>query len=117
LVVSSNNKHHYLDKVFLSHLHTDHFGDLDALFVGGALSGRQKPLRVWGLSGDTPELGTKYALVHLYKALTWDLDRRKGITDPRGYAPFEVTGFDYKGVIQPIYDETNKKYGLNEKQD
>ena len=40
--------HNFLDKVFLSHLHTDHFGDLDALFVGGALAGRQKPLRVWG---------------------------------------------------------------------
>jgi ribonuclease Z len=53
--------YNYLDKVFLSHLHTDHFGDLDALFVGGALSGRQKPLRVWGPSGDTPERGTKCA--------------------------------------------------------
>jgi ribonuclease Z len=51
--------YNYLDKVFLSHLHTDHFGDLDALFVGGALSGRQKPLRVWGPKGDTPERGTK----------------------------------------------------------
>ena len=29
--------YNYLDKVFLSHLHTDHFGDLDALFVGGAI--------------------------------------------------------------------------------
>ena len=48
--------YNYLDKLFLSHLHTDHFGDLDALFVGGALSGRQKPLRVWGPSGDTPEI-------------------------------------------------------------
>jgi ribonuclease Z len=27
--------YNYLDKVFLSHLHTDHFGDLDALFIGG----------------------------------------------------------------------------------
>ena len=42
--------YNYLDKVFLSHLHTDHFGDLDALFIGGALSGRQKPLRVWGVA-------------------------------------------------------------------
>lgn len=75
--------YNYLDKVFLSHLHTDHFGDLDALFVGGALAGRQKPLRVWGPSGDTPERGTKYALEHLRKALTWDLDGRAGITDPR----------------------------------
>ena len=97
--------YNFLDKVFLSHLHTDHFGDLDALFVGGALSGRQKPLRVWGPNGDTPERGTEYALDHLYKALTWDLDGRKGITDPRGYVPFEVTEFDYKGVTQIIYQE------------
>jgi len=97
--------YNFLDKVFLSHLHTDHFGDLDALFVGGALSGRQKPLRVWGPSGDTPERGTKYALDHLFKALTWDLDGRKGITDPRGYQPFEVTEFDYKGVNQVVYQE------------
>jgi ribonuclease Z len=97
--------YNYLDKVFLSHLHTDHFGDLDALFVGGALAGRQKALRVWGPSGDTPERGTKYALDHLYKALTWDLDGRKGITDPRGYVPFDVTEFDYKGVNEVIYQE------------
>ena len=96
--------YNYLDKVFLSHLHTDHFGDLDALFVGGALAGRQKPLRVWGPSGDTPERGTKYALEHLRKALTWDLDGRAGITDPRGYH-LEVTEFDYKGMNQIVYEE------------
>ena len=89
-IASMQIPYNYLDKVFLSHLHTDHFGDLDALFVGGALSGRQKPLRVWGPAGDKPERGTKYALDHLYKALTWDLDGRKGITDPRGYVPFEI---------------------------
>ncbi len=96
--------YNFLDKVFLSHLHTDHFGDLDALFVGGALAGRQKPLRVWGPSGETPERGTKYALDHLRKALTWDLDGRKGLTDPRGYH-LEVTEFDYKGVNQVVYQE------------
>jgi ribonuclease Z len=97
--------YNYLDKVFLSHLHTDHFGDLDALFIGGALAGRQKPLRVWGPAGDTPQRGTKYALDHLYKALTWDIDGRAGITDPRGYVPFEVTEFDYKGINEIIYQE------------
>jgi len=96
--------YNYLDKVFLSHLHTDHFGDLDALFVSGALAGRQKPLRVWGPSGDTPERGTKYALDHLRKALTWDIDGRAGITDPRPYF-FDVTEFDYKGVNKIVYQE------------
>ena len=96
--------YNYIDKVFLSHLHTDHFGDLDALFVGGTLAGRQKPLRVWGPSGDTPERGTKYALDHLEKALTWDLDGRKGLTDPRGYH-FEVHEFDYRKINQIVYQE------------
>ncbi len=96
--------YNYIDKVFLSHLHTDHFGDLDAFFISGALAGRQKPLRVWGPSGDTEERGTKYALDHLIKALTWDLDGRKGITDPRGYN-MEVNEFDYKGMNQIVYQE------------
>ena len=96
--------YNFLDKVFLSHLHTDHFGDLDALFVGGALSGRQKPLRVWGPSGEIPERGTKYAVEHLRKALTWDLDGRTGLTDPRGYF-IEANEFDYRAVNEVIYQE------------
>jgi ribonuclease Z len=96
--------YNFLDKVFLSHLHTDHFGDLDALFVGGALAGRQKPLRVWGPAGDTPERGTKYAMEHLRKTLTWDLDGRQGLTDPRGYH-IEANEFDYKGMNAVIYQE------------
>ena len=97
--------YNFLDKVFLSHLHTDHFGDLDALFIGGALSGRQKPLRVWGPAGGTPERGTQYALEHLFKALTWDRDGRAGLTDPRGYQMFDITEFDYKAVNAIIYQE------------
>jgi ribonuclease Z len=96
--------YNFLDKVFLSHLHTDHFGDLDALFIGGALAGRQKPLRVWGPSGATPERGTKYAVEHLRKALTWDIDGRAGLTDPRGYH-IEANEFDYRAVNEVIYQE------------
>jgi ribonuclease Z len=34
------------------------------------------------------------------------------------YSKFIVGGkYDMKDVIQPTYDEINKKYGLNEKQD
>jgi hypothetical protein len=46
-----------LDKVFVSHLHTDHIGDLAALWVGGWLGGRYTPMHVYGPSGATPELG------------------------------------------------------------
>ena len=59
----------YLDKVFLSHLHTDHFGDIDALWAGGWTAGRPNALRVWGPSGATPEMGTQYAMDHFLKSL------------------------------------------------
>ena len=96
--------YNFLDKVFLGHLHTDHFGDMASLFVGGALAGRQKPLRVWGPSGDTPERGTRYAMDHLQKMLTWDLDGRAGIMDERGLR-IEVTEFDYQGMNEVVYQE------------
>ncbi len=96
--------YNFLDKIFVGHLHTDHFGDMASLFVGGALAGRQKPLRVWGPSGDTPERGTKYAMDHLQKMVTWDLDGRKGITDERGYH-IETTEFDYTAVNQIVYQQ------------
>jgi len=96
--------YNFLNKVFLGHLHTDHFGDLASLYVGGALAGRQKPLRVWGPSGDTPERGTAYAMDHLQKMLTWDLDGRKGMMDERGLS-IETTEFDYMGENQVVYQE------------
>lgn len=94
----------YLDKVFIGHLHTDHFGDLMDLWIGGALMGRTYPLRVWGPSGSAPELGTAYALEHLQKALTWDVAGRVGNVDPRGYV-MEVNEFDYRGENQVVYED------------
>jgi ribonuclease Z len=49
----------YLDKVFIGHLHSDHFGDLGDLWIGGVIGNRQRPLRVWGPSGAKPEYGTQ----------------------------------------------------------
>ena len=96
--------YNYLDKVFVGHLHTDHFGALHDLFIGGALMGRNVPLRVWGPSGATPELGTAYALDHMQKMLTWDMAGRAGNVDFRGYR-MEVNEFDYKLENEPIYEE------------
>ncbi|MCZ6836398.1 MAG: MBL fold metallo-hydrolase, partial [Planctomycetota bacterium] len=68
----------YLDKVFIGHLHSDHFGDLGDLWIGGVIGNRIKPLRVWGPSGHKPEFGTKYALEHMVKMFTWDSGSRLG---------------------------------------
>jgi ribonuclease Z len=94
----------FLDKVFIGHLHADHFGSLGEIFIGGALMGRQKPLRVWGPNGPTPELGTAYAVQKMKEMYTWDLAGRVGIVDFRGYS-VEVNEFDYKGENAIIYDD------------
>jgi ribonuclease Z len=94
----------FLDKVFVDHLHTDHFGAMHDLFIGGALMGRNVPLRVWGPSGASPKLGTKYAMDSMLEMLTWDLAGRAGQVDFRGYR-MVVEEFDYKGVNQVIYDD------------
>jgi len=94
----------YLDKIFIGHLHGDHFGDLGAMFIAGALGGRHTPLRVWGPSGQSPELGTAYAVQMMENMFTWDIAGRIGQTDARGFRT-EVHEFDYKGVNQVVYEE------------
>jgi len=96
--------YNYLNKAFLSHLHTDHFGDFGALFVGGLINGRTIPLRVWGPSGPKPEWGTKYALEHWRKALTWDVDGRAGRLPASGQG-LEIHEFDYRGENKVVYQE------------
>jgi ribonuclease Z len=94
----------FLNKVFLTHLHTDHWGDLATLWAGGWTAGRTGPLKVWGPSGATPEMGTKYAVEHFLKAYNWDLKTRNFKLNP---APgkIDVIEFDYKIENQVVYEE------------
>lgn len=94
----------YLDKVFLSHLHTDHMGDIDALWAGGWTAGRPNALQVWGPSGATPEMGTKYAMEHFLKFVNWDkVTREYKITPIPGQ--IETHEFDYKGENIVVYEQ------------
>ena len=97
-----------IDKIFLSHLHSDHFGDLDAFIVGSWLSGRSTPLHVYGGTGETPELGTKAAVEALMKALAWDIKSRTGILPDAGgeVIPHE---FDYKPENQVVFEDNGVK--------
>jgi ribonuclease Z len=96
--------YNFIDKVFIGHLHSDHFGDLDALWVGGVVSNRVVPLRVWGPSSLEPKYGTKKALEAMEEMLAWDVDTRMGNTDTRGLF-MKVTEFDYRAVNEVIYEE------------
>jgi ribonuclease Z len=94
----------YLDKVFLSHLHTDHMGDILGLWAGGWTAGRPNALRIWGPSGRTPEMGTKYAMDHFLKFVNWDkVTREYKITPIPGQV--ETIEFDYKVPDQIVYQE------------
>ena len=94
----------FLNKVFLTHLHTDHWGDLSDLWAGGWTAGRTGPLKIWGPSGATPEMGTKYAIDHFLKAFNWDAQTRNFKLNP---APgkISVEEFDYKAVNAAVYQE------------
>jgi len=94
----------YLDKVFLGHLHVDHYGDFGSFWLGGTTMNRLVPLRVWGPSGAEEKFGTAHAMKHMQEMYVWDIATRAGIIDPRGME-LQVTEFDYKGVNAVIYEE------------
>ena len=41
-IASLHIPYEFLNKIFISHLHTDHFGDFSAYFVGGWLAGHER---------------------------------------------------------------------------
>ncbi len=96
-----------LDKVFVSHLHTDHVGDLAALWVAGWISGRYTPLNVYGPSGARPELGTKVHVDHIRAAWEWDVFARAG-TLPNAGGELVAHEFDY-AKTHVVYEENGVK--------
>lgn len=89
-----------LGYTYMSHLHTDHVGDTDALWIGGWLSGRYTPLHIYGPSGAKPELGTQAFVDGLKKAFAWDVSGRSGALPDAG-GELIAHEFDYKqeGIV------------------
>ena len=96
-----------LDKVFLSHLHTDHCGDVAALWVGGWLNGRYTPLHVYGPSSSSPQLGTKVHIDHVRAAWAWDVTSRAG-TLPDAGGEIVAHEFDFSKTAV-VYDQNGVK--------
>jgi ribonuclease Z len=95
-------------KVFLTHLHADHAGDLAALWLGGWVANRAVPLRVWGPAGKEERFGTKHFIDHQRASYAWDVEGRRMAGLPSAGGDIEVTEFDYTDV-QTIYDENGVK--------
>ncbi len=81
-------------KVFLSHLHSDHWGDFWSYWIGGRVQGRSSPIELWGPSGSSLEHGANYAIHHAVKAMKWDVDSRNSARD-EDVEDVQVTQFDY----------------------
>jgi len=96
-----------IDKVFASHLHTDHVGDFMGLHIGSWLSGRYSPIHIYGPSGSSPEMGTKAFVEGMKAGYAWDIAGRSGALPDAG-GKIEVHEFDYKAVNQVVY----KKNGV-----
>ncbi len=96
-----------LDKVFISHLHTDHAGDLATLWVAGWIGGRYTPLHVYGPSSSAPELGTKVHVDHIRAAWAWDVTSRAG-TLPNAGGEIIAHEFDFSKTAV-IYDKNGVK--------
>ena len=94
-----------LDKVFITHLHVDHFGSLPYLYMFGGWSGRwHKPLRVFGPSGRTAEYGTEAMIDGMKKMLGWHMDAFSVFPVGQGH-DIEVNEFDFRDDGGLIYEE------------
>ena len=97
-----------LNKVFITHLHADHMGDI--LTLGGILAkvGRADgPVYVWGPGGTEPRLGTKHFCEAIHEALAWDEEAGKGHINPEST---KIVGTEFDCMkTQVVYDKNGVK--------
>jgi ribonuclease Z len=97
-----------LNKLFITHLHADHMGDI--LTLGGSLAkvGRADgPVYVWGPSGTEPRLGTKHFCEAIHEALAWDEEAGKGHINPEST---KIVGTEFDCMkTQVVYDKNGVK--------
>ena len=97
-----------LDKVFLTHLHADHMGELLTLSGSYSKVGRADgPVKVWGPSGAEPRLGTKHFVESIEEALAWDTEAGRGAINPDSMK-IVASEFDFKKT-QVVYEEHGVK--------
>jgi ribonuclease Z len=97
-----------LNKVFLTHLHADHMGDLITLSGSFSKVGRADgPIFVWGPSGTEPRLGTRHFVESIEEALAWDTEAGNGAINPDSMK-IVANEFDFMQT-QVVYNENGVK--------
>ena len=71
-------------KVFLSHLHADHVGDIPGLLGSFAKVGRVDPVEIWGGGNEDPALGLTSFVEHMNLAMAWDTASIRGVRPTSG---------------------------------
>jgi ribonuclease BN (tRNA processing enzyme) len=94
----------FINDIFLSHLHADHFADLPYMYPFRAFSGGFQALRVYGPSGRTPELGTKEMIKNMRAMNRWHEENFDSCPIGDGFE-IEVTEFDWKEENGVCYDK------------
>jgi ribonuclease Z len=97
-----------LNKVFITHLHADHMGDILTLSGSFSKVGRADgPVYVWGPSGTEPRLGTRHFVKAIEDALAWDAEAGRGHINPES-TKIVVSEFDFSKT-QVVYEKNGVK--------
>ena len=98
----------FINDIFISHLHADHYADLPYMYPFRAFSGGFTPLRVYGPSGRTPELGIKSMVKNMRAMNRWHEENFDSCPIGDGFE-IEVTEFDWKERNGICYDKDGVK--------
>jgi ribonuclease Z len=97
-----------INKLFITHLHADHMGDILTLSGSFSKVGRADgPVYVYGPSGTEPRLGTKHFCEAIEEALAWDAEAGKGHINPEST---KIVGTEFDCMkTQVVYDKNGVK--------
>ena len=96
-------------KVFITHLHVDHFGALPYVWMFGTWAGGwHQNLEVWGPSGRTPEYGLKTMIEGMKMMTNWHRDAFSVFPVGKGWDVI-AHEFDFKDNGGLIYDRNGVK--------
>ncbi len=96
------------NKVFLSHLHADHIGDMPFYVSFRPAFGGYDKTRFWGPSGRTEKTGFKSVMAGLRQFTAWHEENFKIFPVGEGY-DWEINEFDFKKQGEEIYNENGVK--------